>query len=270
MFANYDSKVPLVCRLIKSIYGLKQSPRKWFLKFKSVLLPYGFKQANSDHSLFILPTSTSFMVVLVYVDDILVVENNPTAIAQFKAHIASYFKIKDLGPVKYFLGIEAARSDKGIYLNQRKYTWDIIKDVGLENSKIAIIPIEQNHTLLSNTTTHFLFNPAPYRRLVGHLIHLTITRPDLSYVVHVLSQFLASPRQCHLDAAHKVVRYLKYTFGQGILLSASSTLKLSAYGDADWGGCPLTRQSLTGYCVTLGPSLLSWKSKRQNMMGILH
>lgn len=145
-----------------------------------------------------------------------------------------------MGPVKYFLGIEAARSTKGIYLNQRKYTWDIIKDVGFENAKIAVVPIEQNHTLLSNTTSPFMFNPAPYRRLVGLLIYLTITHPDLSYDVHVLSQFLASPRQCHLDAAHRVVRYLKHTLGQGLLLSATNSIKLTAYADADWEGCPLT------------------------------
>lgn len=98
---------------------------------------------------------------------------------------------------------------------------------------------------------------------MGRLIYLTITRPDLCYAVHVLSQFLAKPRQCHLDAAFKVVRYVKHTLGQGIFLSATSPLSISAYSDSDWGGCPITRRSLTGYCVTLGSSLLSWKSKRQ-------
>lgn len=146
------------------------------------------------------------MAILVYVDDILVVGNVPSAINHLKAHLTSHFKIKDLGPVKYFLGIESARSDKDIYLNQMKYTWDIIKDIGFENARIAIVPMEQNHSLLSNTTSPYLFNPAPYRRLVGRLIYLT--RPDLSYVVHILSQFLSSPRQFHLDAAHHVVRYL--------------------------------------------------------------
>ena len=263
-FADYNSKIPLVCRLVKSIYGLKQSPRKWFIKFKEVLLQFGFIQAHSDHSLFLFKSTEFFLAILVYVDDILVVGSDSTSIANIKAHLASHFKIKDLGPLKYFLGIEAARSDKGIYLNQRKYTLDIIKDVGLEHSRTASVPMEQNHTLLGNKVSPFLIDPAPYRRLVGRLIYLTITRPDLSYAVHVLSQFLASPRQCHLDAAFKVVKYLKLTVGQGILLSATSPLQLSAFADADWGGCPLTRQSLTGYCVTLGSSLLSWKSKKQH------
>lgn len=102
--------------------------------------------------------------------------------------------------------------------------------------------------------------------MVSKLIYLTITRPDQSYVVHILTQFLSSPCQCHLDVAFKVVCYLKHTLGQGILLSATSSLKLTAYGDADWGSCPLSRQSLTGYCVTLGNSVLSWKSKKRNYM----
>lgn len=168
-----------------------------------MLILYGFIQASSDHSLFILSTSAKNLAILVYVDDILGVGNNQPTIAPFKAYLASHFKIKDLGLIIYFLGIEAARSSRGIYLNQRKYTLDIIKDDGLENAKIAIIPIEQNHTLLSNTLSPFLFNHVPYRCLVGRLIYLTITRLDLSYVVHVFSKFLASPRQCHLEAAHR-------------------------------------------------------------------
>lgn len=232
-FANYASATPLVCKLIKSLYGLRQSSRKWFIKFKSVLIPYGFIQASSDHSLFILSTSAKFLDVLVYVDNILVLGNNQPTITAFKAHLASHFKIKDLRAIKYFLGIKAARSDNDIYLNQRKYTLDIIQDAGLANAKFAIVPIEQNHTLLSNVLSQFLFNPAPYRQLVGSLIYLTITRPDLAYAVHVLSQFLASPRQCHLDAAHCVMRYLKYIVGQDILLFASTDLKLTAYADAD-------------------------------------
>lgn len=166
-----------------------------------MVLSYGFKQASSDHSLFVFPISTSFLAVLVYVDDILVVENNQNVIIRFKAHLTNHFKIKDLGPIKYFLFVDdilvvgnnqnaiirfKARSDKGIYLNHRKYTMNIIKDVGFEHAKIVAVPIEQNHTLLSNTTSPFLFNPASYRRLVGRLIYLTITRPDLSYAVHVI------------------------------------------------------------------------------------
>lgn len=111
---------PLVCRLIKSIYGLKQAPRVWAKKFCSVLLSYGFTQTHTDHSLF------------VYRSDL---------ITKIKAYLSTHFKIKDLGPLKYFLGIEIARSVKGFYLNQRKYSLDIIKDVGFESAKASLVPI---------------------------------------------------------------------------------------------------------------------------------
>lgn len=210
----------LVCKLLKSLYGLKQAPREWFLKFCSVLLAYDFTQAFSDCSLFLFSKNDSFVAILVYVDDILVTGNAQPVIASVKSYLAQHFKIKDLGTLKYFLGIEAARSVSGIYLNQRKYTLDLVTQVGLLDAKSSLIPIKQHHTLLADETSPFLNNITQYRQLVGRLIYLTITRPDISYIVHVLSQFLSSPRQCHLDAAFRVVRYLKYTLGQGILLSS--------------------------------------------------
>lgn len=103
-----------------------------------------------------------------------------------------------------------------------------------------------------------------YRRLVGRLIYLTITRPDLSYFVHVLSQFLSCPRTDHLQAVYKVLRYLKQSPGQGILIPSSGSLQLTAFSDSDWGGCPNTRHSLTGFCIMLGSSLISWRCKKQH------
>lgn len=131
-----------------------------------------------------------------------------------------------------------------------------MQETGLTGAKPSIIPMEQNHKLLSNDGP-LLLNVNFYRRLVGRLVYLTITRPDIAYSVHVLSQFLSAPKVCHMDAALKLVRYLKSSPGQGLLMSATGSLSLNAYCDADWGGCALTRQSLTGYCVTLGSSLIS-------------
>ncbi|WOH15705.1 hypothetical protein DCAR_0935248 [Daucus carota subsp. sativus] len=250
----------LVCKLVKSLYGLRQAPREWFLKFCTVLIQYGFKQTHTDHSLFVLKVNNSMVAVLVYVDDILVTGNDLKLINTVKAHLAKHFLIKDLGPLHYFLGIEAARSSAGIFLNQRKYTLDIIKDLKFENAKPSLIPMEQHHTLLSNTTSPLLDNITSYRQLVGRLIYLTITCPDISYPVHILSQFLSAPRACHLDAAYKVVRYLKHTIGQGILLSAHSSLSLTAFADADSGACPQTHQSLTDIAILFNSIQLNNKN----------
>lgn len=161
--------------------------------------------------------------MLVYVDDILVTGNDQNLITSVKTFLGQRFKVKDLGPLKYILGIEAARSSKCIYLHQRKYTLDILQDTGLINTRSSKIPMEQNQILHASTSS--LLSPtdaSSYRRLVGRLIYLTVTRPDLSYAVQVLSQFLATPKQDHMYAAHKVVRCLKNSPGQGLLMPSKS------------------------------------------------
>ena len=160
------------------------------------------------------------------------------------------------------MGIEVARCAKGLFLCQRKYTLDIISEVGLLGSKPSGFPIEQNHHL-AQATDSLLPNAAMYRRLVGRLIYLAVTRPDLAYSVHVLSQFLQAPRQEHWEAALRVLRYLKGTPDQGILLRADSDLTLQGWCDSDWAACPLTRRSLAGWIVFLGQSPVSWKTKKQ-------
>jgi len=113
-----------------------------------------------------------------------------------------------------------------------------------------------------------LKEPNRYRRLIGRLIYLTVSRPDITYAVHVLSRFMHQPRKDHIKAALRVVRYLKKALGQGLFFSSNSDFRLRAYCDSDWAGCPLTRRSTTGYCVFLGSSLISWRSKRQKTVSL--
>ncbi|XP_019154341.1 PREDICTED: uncharacterized protein LOC109150820 [Ipomoea nil] len=170
--------------------------------------------------------------------------------------------MKDLDTLKYFLGIEVARSASGLFLCQRKYTLDIISEAGLLGAKPVNVPIEQNHKL-GLASSPIFSNPLAYQRLVGRLIYLAVTRPDLAYSVHVLSQFMQEPHDEHLEAALRVVRYLKGTPGQGILLRADSDLTLQGWCDSDWAACPTTRRSLMGWLVFLGHSPISWKTKKQ-------
>jgi len=252
----------LVCRLNKSLYGLKQASRNWFSKFSQALQSFGFKQSLSDHSLFVWKSGSNITILLIYVDDMIVTGNNEKSISIVKAFIQSQFKTKDLGTLKYFLGIEVARSRKGIFLSQRKYTLDILKEMGLLGSKPINFPMDQ-HLKLNPDDGQQLHNPSSYRRLVGRLIYLTITRPEITYAVNALSQFMHNPRQPHMAAAIRVLRYLKSSPGKGILMSSESSTQLSAFCDSDWASCPTTRRSITGYCTFLGSSPISWRTKKQ-------
>ncbi|XP_043710468.1 uncharacterized mitochondrial protein AtMg00810-like [Telopea speciosissima] len=195
-------------------------------------------------------------------DDIVITGSNPTLSQDIKTHIGSQFHTKDTGPLKYFLGIVMAHSKKGLYLCQRKYTLDILRDSGFTSTRPADFPMEQN-LMLSDSNGTILSDPSPYCRLVGCLIYLTVIRPDIVHVVNILSQFMHQPCQPHLDAAHHLLHYLKGTPSQGIYLHAMSALHLTAFCDSDWASCSMTRRSTTGYCIFLGSSPVSWKTKKQ-------
>ena len=256
----------LVCRLHKSLYGLKQTSRQWFAKFSEAIRSTGYEQSQADHSLFTKQQGKSFTALLIYVDDILITGNDPISITATKTFLHNLFHLKDLGTVKYFLGIEVSASTNGIFISQRKYALDIIEDAGLLSAAPIDTPMEQGLKL--SDKGDLIKEPGRFRRLVGRLIYLTVSRLDITYAVHVLSRFMHQPRKLHMEAALRVVRYLKGAPGKGLFFSSNTNFRLRAYCDSDWAGCPLTRRSTTGYCVFLGPSLISWKSKRQKTVSL--
>lgn len=254
-----------VCKLLKALYGLKQAPRLWFSKLSLTLLALGFKQSKSDYSLFLKQTTSSMLAVLVYVDDLLICGSNMSDITQLKEMLSTKFHMKDLGPISYFLGLEVDRSSSGFFISQKKYTLDLLKEHGLLNCKPLSLPMD-SHVKLTPTVGDPLPNPIPYQRLLGKLIYLTITRPDISFTVHTLSQYMNAPTNVHLQAAKRLLRYLAGSPSQGILLASSSAARLTAYCDSDWASCLATRKSTTGYCIFLGDSPISWKSKKQSIV----
>ena len=158
----------------KSLYGLRQSPRNWFAKLSTALRLYGFQQSHADHTLFTYRKGQDILSLLVYVDDILVAGNNTVLCSSFKKYLDTCFQLKDMGPLKYFLGIECARSPAGILLCQRKYTLDILKECGLVGCKPVDTPLPQNHRLAYSESPHYS-DPAQYRRIIGRLIYLTLS-----------------------------------------------------------------------------------------------
>ncbi|XP_052181881.1 uncharacterized mitochondrial protein AtMg00810-like [Diospyros lotus] len=255
----------LVCWLHKSIYGLKQASRQWFSKFSYAVIEYGFLQSKSNYSLFTKCVGSSFVALLVYVDDIIITGSDVVAIASLKSFLHSKFKLKDLGRLRYFLSLEIARSTKGIFFSQRHYALQLLEDTGFLSSKLAIVPMISN-IRLSSDEGPLLEDVSAYRRLIVRLLYLTISRPDITFVIHKLSQYVSKPKKPHLDVVHHLLPYIKASPRQGLFLSAISSLQLRAFSDADWASCSGTRRSVTSFSVFLGDSLISWKVKKQSTM----
>nr|GEW17959.1 ribonuclease H-like domain-containing protein [Tanacetum cinerariifolium] len=264
-FLDNENKV---CKLNKSLYGLKQTPRQWNAKLIAALLENNFMHSKSDYSLFTKSFGDVFIALLVYVDDIIITENSLTEIEMVKQFLKTKFMIKDLGKLKYFLGIEVLDTPKGICLNQRKYCLDLIDEFGLLAGKPSNLPMQPNISLTSepSDTDPLLDNVTEYQKLIGKHIYLTITRPDIAYTVSCLSQFMHNPLRSHLKTVIKVIRYLKGSPCKGInvIKGSASSIDLKAYSDPDWARCADTRRSIIGYGVFMCGSLVSWKSKKQN------
>jgi transposase InsO family protein len=262
---GFESKGECVCHLKKSIYGLKQSPRAWFDKFSKTVVSHGMTRSQADHSVFFKKTRTGIVILVVYVDDIVITGSDKEGIQILINHLSSSFLTKDLGKLRYFLGIEVARSKAGISLSQRKYTLDILQDTGYLGSKPVATPMEPNLKLMPDEGD-FVDDPDTYRRLVGKLIYLTITRPDISYAVSIVSQFMTNPRVPHMNAVIRILKYLKNAPGRGLFYRSSGHLRIEGYTDADWAGSPSDRKSTTGYCTFIGGNLVTWRSKKQSVV----
>jgi hypothetical protein len=198
----------------------------------------------------------------VYVDDIVLTGDSLAELQFVKTQLNEAFGIKDLGVIKFFLGLEVAHSEQGVTLCQRKYCLDLLTTTGTLGCKPSSVPMDPSNRL-HDADSELYEQVSEYRALVGKLLYLTSTRPDIAFPVQQLSQFLDKPTTSHFKAAQKVLRYLKGTPGLGLFFPRNSSLQLLGFSDADWGGCPDSRRSITGYCFFIGNSLICWRSKKQ-------
>ncbi|XP_038698406.1 uncharacterized mitochondrial protein AtMg00810-like [Tripterygium wilfordii] len=182
-------------------------------------------------------------------------------IQSVKDYLSKCFKIKELGKLKYFLDIEVHKSSVGYFINKKKYTLDLLQETGYINCKPVYTLVDANVKLSFETGTR-LENPLEFRRLIGKLMYLTITRLDLNFSVNTLAQFMQNPTNVHLSAGYRILRYIKGTVGEGLFYPSKTNMQVEAYCDADWAACIDTRRSVTGYCIKLGNSLIAWKSKK--------
>ncbi|CAN0910966.1 Retrovirus-related Pol polyprotein from transposon TNT 1-94 [Linum grandiflorum] len=254
-----------VCKLVKSLYGLKQSPRAWFEKFSKTVVASGYQQCQTDDTMFVRHGSGSKIVILiVYVDDIIITGNDTEEIRRLKCKLSTEFELKDLGEMKYFLGMEVARSSKGIAISQRKYVLDLLAETGLIGCKPADTPMQTNLQFSKEGVKPT--DRGRYQQLVGKLIYLSHTRPDIAFAVSIVSQFMNEPTEEHLDAVIHILRYLKKTPGLGLMFRKTVNRTVELYTDASWASLITSRKSTTGYCSYVWGNLVTWRSKKQSVV----
>nr|XP_040258260.1 uncharacterized mitochondrial protein AtMg00810-like [Aegilops tauschii subsp. strangulata] len=204
------------------------------------------------------------MYLLVYVDDIILISSSALAADRLVSALSSDFAITDLGRLHYFLGLEVSHSDAGLTLTQQKYSLDLLRRAGMLQCKPATTPMTASDRLSALDGTLLPSNEAStYRSIVGGLQYLTITRPDISYAVNSVCQFLHAPRDTHWTAVKRILRYVRLTAALGLHLQSAPSGGLSAFSDADWAGSPDDRRSTGGYAVFYGPNLIAWSARKQ-------
>lgn len=259
--SSHGTCSPMVCRLKKSLYGLKHASRQWFSKLSGALLSRGYSSSLNDYSLFTKCSASSTVILAVYVDDILLAGHDVSKLDSLRSFLDSQFKIKDLGDVHYFLGFEVSRVSQCLIIHQHKSIKDLLTEFNCSSVSHIVAPLEA-HLKLTPESGDLLSDPSLYRRLIGKLNFLQHTTPEISFSVQHLSQFLQASSSDHLNVGLHVLRYLAKDPDRGILLT-SLDFSIQAYSDSHWATCFISRKSVTGFFITLGGSLISWKSKKQ-------
>ncbi|KAH0674692.1 hypothetical protein KY284_014877 [Solanum tuberosum] len=257
----------LVCKLNKSLYGLKQASRQWYEKLTAALYSRGYTHSVNDYSLFYKKSNKSTVFLAVYVDDVILTGTDSAEIDPLKKFLHDQFKIKDLGRLHYFLGLEVLYKSDGVLISQRKFALDLLKEFDCLHCPCSPSPLDPTVKLQAKEGI-VLSDPTFYRKLVGKLNFLTNTRLDISYAVQHLSQFLQDPREPHLHATFHLLRYIKRDPTLRIFMSNSHDCIVRAFCDSDWATCPDSRRSVSGYIVLLGNTPISWKSKKQETVSL--
>lgn len=262
---GYEAKV---YRLIKALYGLKQASRAWYTKIDNYFQQNNYRRSDdSEPTLYVKNEGTDFIIVSVYVDDIIYTSSSKKLLDEFKQHMESKFEMSDLGLLHYFLGIEVQQSIDGIFISQRKYAKDLLSRFGMLNSKPADTPMNFNEKLQQDDGAE-MADAKKFRSLVGGLNYLTHTRPDIAYSVSLISRFMQQPSRNHFGAAKRVLRYIAGTMEYGIMYSKVPDLRLCGFTDSDWASSLDDRKSVSASVFTLGSGVITWSSKKQPMTAL--
>ncbi|CAO2163650.1 unnamed protein product [Urochloa humidicola] len=263
-----DPKKPNhVYKLSKALYGLKQAPRAWYERLRDFLLSKGFKIGKVDNTLFTKKIGNDIFICQIYVDDIIFGSTNEEYCKEFGDMMSNEFEMSMIGELSFFLGLQIKQIKDGTFVCQSKYTKDLLKKFGMEDAKPIKTPMATNGHLDLDEKGKPV-DLKLYRSMIGSLLYLTASRPDIMFSVCMCARFQASPRECHLTAVKRILRYLKYSPNIGLWYPKDAHFDLVGYSDSDYAGCKVDRKSTSGGCQFLGRSLVSWSSKKQNSVAL--
>ncbi|GKD32633.1 retrovirus-related pol polyprotein from transposon TNT 1-94, partial [Tanacetum coccineum] len=258
-----------VYKLKKALYGLKQAPRAWYDMLSSFLISNDFSKGSVDPTLFIRREGNDLILVQIYVDDIIFAASTPELCDLFAKIMCSKFKMSMMGKISFFLGLQISQSPRGIFINQSKYALESLKKYGYESCDPVDTPMVEKSKLDEDKEGKAV-DPSHYRGMIGTLLYLTASRPDLQFAICMCARYQARPTEKHLNAVKRIFRYLKGTVHRGLWYPKDSSFALTAFADADHAGCQDTRRSTSGSIQLLGDRLVSWSSKRKTTLQVVY
>ncbi|KAJ9537655.1 hypothetical protein OSB04_030388 [Centaurea solstitialis] len=258
-----DPKYPdKVYKLRKALYGLHQAPRAWYDTLSSYLLENKFERGVIDKTLFIKRTKSDMLLVQIYVDDIIFGSTKDDMCKEFEELMHKKFKMSSMGELTFFLGLQVKQKPEGIFINQSKYVASMLQKFGMNDAKPASTAMETHKHLTADVEGEEV-DVHHYRSMIGSLMYLTASRPDIMFAVCVCARYQVRPKESHLHAVKRIFKYLKGQPTLGLWYPNDSSFDLVAYTDSDYGGANLDRKSTSGGCQFLGGRLVSWQCKKQ-------
>ncbi|GJT40836.1 putative ribonuclease H-like domain-containing protein [Tanacetum coccineum] len=254
-----------VYKVVKALYGLHQAPRAWYDTLATYLLSNGFQRGQIDQTLFIKSQKGHILLVQIYVDDIIFGSTKKELCDEFEKLMKDKFQMSSMGELTFFLGLQVQQRKKGIFISQDKYVHEILRKFNYSDVKSASTPTDLEKPLVKDGDADDV-DEHLYRSMIGSLMYLTTSRPDIMFAVCACARFQVSPKTSHLLAVKRIFRYLKGKPSLGLWYSKDSPLELVAYTDSDYAGATLDRKSTTGGCQFLGNRLISWQCKKQTVV----
>ena len=252
-----------VLYLKKALYGLKQAPKSWYCRLTQYLVSHGFKRGKHNQTLFIKRENGELKVAQVYVDDIIFGSTKDELAHSFSKLMQREFEMSMIGELTHFLGLRIHQQDSGIFLSQSKYARNLVKKFGFESTSFVRTPMSSNVKLTVDLLGKKV-DSSLYRSMIVSLFYLIASRPDISYSVGVCARYQANPKESHMIALKRIIKYVKTTTNFGVWYSKDTNDVLARYSDADWAGNVDDRKSTSGDYFYMGNNLVSWVSKKKN------